>query len=174
MSIVAGGIDRAKGLADTQVVPGGGVLQVREQLADYSRAKALVMKITGAATGDSGAMLASIRKGLPFSALETLEIALGVPRKELAGVLSIPVSTLTRRRREGGLHVDESDRVLRIARLYDLAVAMMQGDEDAASVWLRTPQNSFDSETPLFRAGTELGARQVEDLIGRLCHGVFN
>lgn len=119
-------------------------------------------------------MLANIRRGLPFDVIETLEEAYGASRKELAEVLSIPVSTLTRRRKEGTLHADESDRVARLARLKDAAVAMMQGDDDAAIQWLHTPLEVLGDETPMAHASTEMGTRDVEDLIGRIRHGVFS
>lgn len=44
-----------------------------------------------------------------------------------------PYSTLNRRKLEGRLHTDESDRVVRFA-----ALQLMQGDDEAAVNWLRT------------------------------------
>ena len=39
--------------------------------------------------------------------------------------------------------------------------------------WLATPQPGLNAEKPLEFARSEIGAREVEDLIGRLEHGVF-
>lgn len=39
--------------------------------------------------------------------------------------------------------------------------------------WLQTPQPGLADQQPLAFARTEIGARAVEDLIGRLEHGVF-
>ena len=91
----------------------------------------------------------------------------------LAAVIGIPATTLARRKRSGMLTPSESDRLVRIARLEAMAVAMMRGDAGAAGQWLRTPHDLLDRETPLERASTETGARDVELLIGRLRHGVF-
>jgi putative toxin-antitoxin system antitoxin component (TIGR02293 family) len=134
----------------------------------------LLHAVTGVAAGNRAKMLKNIRQGLPFDVIETLEQAYAVPRKELAEVLSITVSTLTRRKKEGRLHADESDRVARLARIKDTAVAMMQGDDEAAIQWLHTPLEILGSETPMAHASTEMGARDVEDLIGRIRHGVFS
>lgn len=136
--------------------------------------KYVVAKVTGVASGNRAEMLKSIKRGLSFGAIAQLETELQASQKELSYVLSIPQSTLTRRKKEGLLHPDESDRVVRLAHLKDAALALMHGDENAAIAWLRTPLDIFGGETPLEYSSTELGARDVEDLIGRLRHGVFS
>ena len=139
-----------------------------------AKVRMLLFKVTGVPSGDRPTMLANIRKGLSYRAIEDLEVAYGASRKELATVLSIPSSTMTRRKKEGRLHVDESDRVARFARIKDAAVEMMQGDDDAAISWLHTPLEILGNESPMMHASTEMGARDVEDLIGRIRHGVFS
>ncbi len=124
-------------------------------------------------SNDSG-LLALVREGLPFSMLEELTVAIGGPQKELARVVGIPATTLGRRKRAGRLTPAESDRLVRIARLTDMVLALMRGDAATARRWLNTPQDIFDDETPLHRASTETGGREVEQLIGRLRHGVFS
>ena len=68
----------------------------------------------------------------------------------------------------------QSDRVVRIDRLTDMVRALMRGDEEATRRWLTTPQALLGDETPLHCASTEAGEREVEQLIGRLRHGVFS
>jgi putative toxin-antitoxin system antitoxin component (TIGR02293 family) len=68
----------------------------------------------------------------------------------------------------------QSDRVVRIDRLTDMVRALMRGDEEATRRWLNTPQAPLGDETPLHRASTEAGEREVEQLIGRIRHGVFS
>jgi putative toxin-antitoxin system antitoxin component (TIGR02293 family) len=63
--------------------------------------------------------------------------------------------------------------VLRFARLFRLATELYDGDEEAARAWLSKPARALDGETPLEHAETEAGAREVENLIGRLEHGVY-
>lgn len=134
----------------------------------------LVARVTGVRSGSQEKMLAKIKKGLRFSAIAQLENALHASQKDIAEVLSISSSTLQRRKKSGHLQTDESDRVVRLARLKDAALALMQGDDDAAVTWLHTPLDVLGGESPLAHASTELGARDVEDLIGRLRHGVFS
>jgi putative toxin-antitoxin system antitoxin component (TIGR02293 family) len=46
------------------------------------------------------------------------------------------------------------------------------GSRDAASRWMQESNRSLGGETPLDYAETEVGAREVEDLLGRISHGI--
>ncbi|WP_341501318.1 antitoxin Xre/MbcA/ParS toxin-binding domain-containing protein [Gallaecimonas sp. GXIMD4217] len=131
-------------------------------------------KVIGHQVLEPGEVLREIRQGLNFGAVEVLLEELKTTKREIGNLLSIPASTLRRRELAGRLHVDESDRVVRYARLKDAAVQLMHGDNEAAVQWLHTPQQLLQNETPIQHATTEVGAREVEDLIGRLRHGVFS
>lgn len=153
---------------------GGGSFseKVAERKALYG--ELLVTVVTGVEARNRAKMLSMIKRGLRFSAISHLEAAFEASQKEIAALLSIAPTTLTRRKKEGLLHADESDRVVRLARLKDSALALTRGDDAAAISWLKTPLPILGGESPLEHAGTELGARDVEDLIGRLRHGVFS
>jgi putative toxin-antitoxin system antitoxin component (TIGR02293 family) len=47
-------------------------------------------------------------------------------------------------------------------------------DAEAAQQWLKTPARALGFESPLHFAETEAGAREVENLLGRIEHGVFS
>ena len=118
--------------------------------------------------------VAHVRAGLPVGELDALRELLGVTVEALAGKVGISIATLSRRRqRREPLDVGQSDRVLRYAELFRQAVALHDGDEDAARAWLKSPARALGGETPLERAETEVGAREVENLMGRLEHGVY-
>lgn len=59
-------------------------------------------------------------------------------------------------------------------KLMKLATDLMQGDEKYAEHWLNSPARSLGGVTPFEHAKTVEGARDVEQLIGRLEHGVFS
>lgn len=141
-------------------------------MADGVVIKYLHLKVAGA--GRSRRLLARVQSGLPCEVVDTLVANLGVAQKEIAGVLNIPVTTLSRRKKAGCLSPDESDRVVRLARVGALAQALMAGDLLAAQQWMSTPLPILGDETPLQHCSTEVGAREVEQLIGRLRHGVFS
>jgi putative toxin-antitoxin system antitoxin component (TIGR02293 family) len=70
------------------------------------------------------------------------------------------------------LRPDESDRLVRAARVFSQAVGLFEGDGNAARQWLTVPQPALGGSTPWEYAATDLGAREVEGLIGRLEHGI--
>lgn len=127
----------------------------------------------GAIPGDVLRTIARVRNGLPYVSLVRFERLTALPREALARWIGVPLRTLSRRQRQGRLQPDESDRLLRAWRLFDLAVALFEGDRAAARRWLQGPQPGLGGETPLEFATTEIGAREVERLIGRLEHGVL-
>lgn len=114
-----------------------------------------------------------IRAGLPVNEFDHLGGRLHVSAEDLAKAVGIPVRTLARRRREGRLQKNESDRLVRIQRLFDRAIDVMGTEEDAAN-WLNHPQRGLGGEKPLDLADTEPGAREVENLLGRIEEGVFS
>ena len=61
-----------------------------------------------------------------------------------------------------------------IRALLQQASDMMQQDSDRAKIWFETKMDVFGGETPMQHARTEKGAREVEDLIGRIRNGVFS
>ena len=87
-------------------------------------------------------------------------------------IVDIPRRTLTRRKREG-VFPDESDRLLRAARLFGRALEVFDGNREAAAEWLTTAPPALGG-VPIAFARTDLGTREVERLIGRLEHGVFS
>ena len=46
--------------------------------------------------------------------------------------------------------------------------------EANARQWLNAPQFGLGGAIPLEYAGTEVGAREVEDLLGRIEYGVYS
>ncbi len=118
-------------------------------------------------------LIKQINAGFAFGTLDAFERSTHLPLATIAALIGIPLRTLSRRRKEGRLQRDESDRLLRVARVVDKAVQLYEGDRATAMQWLQTPQPALDGREPLDFTRTDVGAREVEDLIGRLEHGVF-
>jgi len=115
-----------------------------------------------------------VRKGLPATSVSVLAEKLGTGNTVLSRTLGIPQRTLTRRLSQGSrLTAAESDRTVRLARVYANAVEML-GDEEKAVEWLHTPNRALGGERPLDQIDTDLGARAVEDILGRIAYGVYS
>jgi putative toxin-antitoxin system antitoxin component (TIGR02293 family) len=115
-----------------------------------------------------------VRGGFPLSAFDAIVNYAHVTSEQLAAVVSISPRTLQRRRTNLKPILDrvESDRVARVARLYALAAEIL-GSDDAARTWMMTPNRSLDNARPFDLMQTEGEAREVEDALGRIQHGVF-
>ena len=118
-------------------------------------------------------LIRSIKSGLPVRVFRALAEALSVSDATLAASAGISGTTLTRRKRAGYLTPTESEHVLRIATLLERAAQVFENVQDAAD-WLKTPNLSLSDVTPLDYADTEIGAREVENLLGRIDHGVYS
>ena len=118
-------------------------------------------------------LIASLKAGLPFRELEALQASLALPMERLLPMLGISKATLHRRKAAGRLDPAESDRVVRYARLMDLAVEVLESAENARQ-WLTARQIGLGGAIPLEYAETEVGAREVEDLLGRIEYGVYS
>jgi putative toxin-antitoxin system antitoxin component (TIGR02293 family) len=121
-----------------------------------------------------GELIRQVERGFSFNALRCMESHSGISVARIAAIIGIPERTLARRRSEGRLTSDESERLLRISRVFESAVDLFEGDSTNALKWLTTPKKAFENQTPLAYSRTELGAREVENLMGRLEHGVFS
>lgn len=113
-----------------------------------------------------------IREGLPLAEFISLHELLAIPEEELGRLLGMSPATLNRRKKGSHLTSPESERVVRFARLFGLAYEVFESDE-AAREWLKTINPGTANEAPLAYADTEFGAREVENLLGRIDHGVF-
>jgi putative toxin-antitoxin system antitoxin component (TIGR02293 family) len=99
----------------------------------------------------------AVRIGLPFSAA-------------LRSGFRNPTSN--RRPQEEGATTQppESDRLYRVARVVSQAVEVL-GSIDKARVWLKTPNRALGCEMPLDLLDTEIGVRQVEEVLLRSTTG---
>ena len=127
----------------------------------------------GLRTGRPGALVDRIEDGLSWAAFERLRGHLDLPQAELARLVRIAPSTLARRRAAGRLRADESDRLVRLSRLFADAVDLFDGDVAEARAWAATPREALGGRSPLDSSSTDVGSREVEALIDRLRHGVF-
>ncbi len=117
-------------------------------------------------------MITLLKKGFPANVFDKLRQKLNVSDNALSKIVQISKRTLDRRRVKGLLKTDESERVLRLAQVYDMAVMVFETNKKAES-WLKKPARGLGGRVPLEYADTDLGAREVINLLGRLDHGVF-
>ena len=139
---------------------------------------AIRFKTRGASLGitvaSTGELISQVERGFSFAALRQLESHSSMPVSMIASIIGIPERTLARRKTAGRLTSEESERLLRVSTVFEKAVELFEGDAAAAVKWLTTSHRALGSHPPMAYSRTELGAREVENLIGRLEHGVFS
>jgi putative toxin-antitoxin system antitoxin component (TIGR02293 family) len=115
----------------------------------------------------------AVTTGLPAAVVRHLAESTGTTLKQMQDITAIDRSTLNRRiKQHARLKADESDRVARVARVAALAVEALGRAEGLR--WLRDPNVVLGNRIPLEMLGTDVGVRQVEQIIGRIEHGVFS
>ena len=114
-----------------------------------------------------------IQAGLSFRAVRNLQHALDLPLEKIAAFLGMSRATLHRRKAQGKIARDESEKLVRYQRLVKKAEEVF-GTPKAAREWLIHPQPGLGNARPVEFARTELGAREVENLLGRIEYGVYS
>ncbi|MEE9282382.1 MAG: antitoxin Xre-like helix-turn-helix domain-containing protein [Myxococcota bacterium] len=114
-----------------------------------------------------------VRAGLPFAAFEAVMTRYGLTQEVLSATVKLPKSTLARRRRSRRLTPEESDRLYRLARILAHATQVFE-DTEAVADWLRSPIVALGKQDPLSLLDTDIGAGQVEQVLGRIEHGVIS
>ncbi len=116
--------------------------------------------------------LESVEAGVPVDTMTTFVSASGMELKDIYDIV-IPARTLKHRRsRKESLSRDESDKLARLVRVFDQAVAVF-GDVEEARRWLNKPKKRFDDRTPLQMLRTDFGGRMVEEMLGQIDEGMF-
>jgi putative toxin-antitoxin system antitoxin component (TIGR02293 family) len=115
-----------------------------------------------------------VEEGLPFRAIDRFRSTSGLTLDRIKQVARISEGSFARRKQSGRLSPDESERLLRISRIFECATSLYEGDQVTAQEWLETPIPALGDQRPLDLAQTEPGAREVENLIGRIEHGVVS
>jgi len=114
-----------------------------------------------------------VREGMPKSALDTFialfsEPNLGVDFPTRLRYKIVPRATY---QRVDKFNLQVGETTERLARLYALVFSVFES-RDASTRFLMTPHPELDDRSPLDVALTEIGGRQVEEVIARGLHGL--
>jgi putative toxin-antitoxin system antitoxin component (TIGR02293 family) len=123
---------------------------------------------------DDAAMAARVEEGLPVTDIVAFGKHAGFTTDELARLIQIPPRTYARRiASRGRLKLTEGERAVRIMRLFARAREVFGTDENTRR-WFNSHILALGRKTPLEYAQTEPGAREVENILGRIEDGVFS
>ena len=132
-------------------------------------------RILGANISTQLKMADAVDHGLPTDSLDRVKIILRLSDAEVAHALGISLKTIHRLRKDPDRHLSSqaSDRLYRLARLFQLTYDVLESPESARE-WLRSPQIGLDNRVPLDLMTSEAGSREVEALLMRIEYGVIS
>lgn len=119
---------------------------------------------------DSNDLIQAVRSG--FS-VKTVFYLLGTGRLTAAELdhAVIARKTLVNRKKIGTLTSDQSDKLMRTARVIAAAEDTF-GSKEKAAAWLRRATTALNGQAPISLLDTNEGAAQVEALLVRIDHGI--
>jgi putative toxin-antitoxin system antitoxin component (TIGR02293 family) len=160
----AGGRAPAAGRADGLPAAAGPVA-AHAPIAEGSHG---YVALLGLRTFELPDLLRSIEGGLAFRTFEQFVQHSGLSDERAAEFADITRRTLATRRDEGRFTRDESDRLVRAARIFAAALRLFGGDQATATAWLMSGQPALGGSAPIDLGRTDLGAREVERVIAQL------
>lgn len=146
--------------------------RIRQMLRARSTHANFHVALLGLQTFGSLELFDEVQRGLRFSCFSRFQRNTSIPLATLAELVQITPRTLTRRKKEGRLGPEESDRLVRASRVFGRALELFEGDDEQARRWLSNESIALGGRTPLDLAKSEVGAKEVETLINRLEQGI--
>ncbi len=113
----------------------------------------------------------AVSKGLPKAALRQTAGRIFESPAERRRLMNRIVPEATFKRRRERLNAAESERTERMARIM-AGAEFVWGDRADARRFMTTPHPALRGRSPLDAALTELGARQVEEILDKIFHGL--
>ena len=124
------------------------------------------------AVQDPASVRQVIKDGFPIGWFDHLSGLFGTSALTFAGIVGIDSRTLSRRRHEGRLSSRESNALYHLAVLYAHARDVL-GSAETVKEWLHSPEPDFAGVPPIELIDTAPGIKEVDQLLGRIEHGVF-
>jgi putative toxin-antitoxin system antitoxin component (TIGR02293 family) len=112
-----------------------------------------------------------VEKGLPTGSIALLKEK-GLTFSEVSEIVISPRTLKHRKARGEQLSHEETDRMVRVARIIALAEQVF-GNRDKALTWLRSTDDRINERTPLSMLHTESGGRLVENMLWQIDEGIY-
>lgn len=132
-----------------------------------SKALFMLSLFEAPASGRPGESAGDVSLGFPDGCSFAFKDALMLTRADLGDLLEVDADKLAEWPLDGGgIDALTRQRVLRCARIFALALQVLE-DRRVAAAWLKSPQAQLEGEVPLRLVRTETGARAVERALRR-------
>jgi putative toxin-antitoxin system antitoxin component (TIGR02293 family) len=128
-------------------------------------------KILGRGVRSPEELAERVRAGLPFATLSAVMAQYDLARDVVCTILRLSRRNYLRRKEQGRLSPDESDRLYRLARVLAHADRVFEDPAESGD-WIRTPNEALGKQQPLALLDTDIGVQRVDQVLGRIEHGI--
>lgn len=128
--------------------------------------------VLGLGSRDGIALIRKINDGLEGSVVKRISEWAKITPTELQKMSGIPITTFKRSTKKR-FTANQSERLVRVIRIIERAVALFEGDKEAAKKWLHEPNRALNWNIPAEIVASETGAYEVIRLIVRIEDGVY-
>lgn len=111
--------------------------------------------------------------GIKKDSLAHMAMAMDIPMKDMATLLSLSYKTLARKRKSDLLSSLESSLAIEIARVLAKGVQVFE-DMGALMVWMKKPNRSLGGQCPYNLLHTPTGINSVHGVLIRIEEGVYS
>jgi putative toxin-antitoxin system antitoxin component (TIGR02293 family) len=118
-------------------------------------------------------LISVVSAGLPAHLARELASCFEISLPDVAGLLRMNPRTLQRRIGEGSLDLNGSERLWQLSRLVHRAEEVLESRAGALH-WFKNPIAALGWATPMAYARTAVGLRELENILGRIEHGVYS
>jgi putative toxin-antitoxin system antitoxin component (TIGR02293 family) len=117
-------------------------------------------------------LLEEVERGLPRQAYEAVSDALELTPVEEDRLLQVSLRTRARWKKQTRLDPATSDRVVRLARIFALAILVLESRSHAVA-WMREPSDTLGGRSPLAAMISDLGAEKVSNMLYQMEFGIY-
>ncbi|CAN5292034.1 hypothetical protein BH09BAC4_BH09BAC4_06580 [soil metagenome] len=112
------------------------------------------------------------RQGMLRAEADQVAQLAGLTDIELARILNMSVRNLHRLKADDKLARDASERLLLLTNLLQHGLDVFDEDAQTLAEWLRSPIRELNTQSPLSLLDTTTGFGLVDDVLGRIEHGI--
>lgn len=112
------------------------------------------------------------RQGVTIKEFTTLASKMGLTQTEMSMILNISLRTLQRYSDHFVLDADSSSKVLQLKAMNERGIEIFN-NQLSFNKWLKSPVRELEGETPLSYLDTALGFYILDQILGRIEHGIF-
>lgn len=120
--------------------------------------------VLGQAPATLAELSEAVARGLPRAVVGSVAAAVAPPSRALRQTVAALMASPATLKRSARLSPAVSEKAERLARIAALAATAL-GDADQAKRWLTEPHPMMGTRSPIEVAATDLGARQVEQVL---------